>query len=615
MTFLYPLGLLGLIGIPILIIIYIIKTQYTEQTVSSTYLWTLSEKFLKRKNPISKIAGIISLILQLLTITAISFAIAHPVVTIPDSAQEYCFILDGSSSMNMSNGKSTRFERAKEEIVSLIDDTVDGSVYTLVYVGDSTTTVFERLNDKKKAYSLLDNVKAAHTADNLIDACGIAQGYFDENPGVKTYLVTDKTYNTSNNITVLNVSDSERNFSIGDVTYELNNGNLTVTGMVTSHGLEGASVEISLYVDGAENPAYTGTFLASSTPSSFQLFTSVPNFNSLRIFVESADATLLDNEIVIHNLQSESSYSTLIVSDRPFFIEQTFRAFMDSSITVIEPASYSSELRGYGLYIFDSVTPTELPMDGAIWFINPIGSVENAGFSYQSEISLENGDALSLSTASSSLAKKLREDVVGSDISISSYIKCGLYKEFTSLYTYQGNPILFAGTNNYGNRQVVFAFDLHKSDIVITYDYPIIMRNLIEYSFPDIIEKSVYTVEDTLEVNVIANCDSIRLDTPSGAVKYLDISSAISEYKFTEIGTYTLTVTVAGSPRVFNIYASSNEEESKTTVVAEDISIIGEAGEGGFDGTYDTMTALFIILAVLFFADWGVYCYEKHQLR
>ena len=47
MSFLYPLGLLGLIGIPILIIIYILKNKYTEQTISSTYLWRLSEKFLK----------------------------------------------------------------------------------------------------------------------------------------------------------------------------------------------------------------------------------------------------------------------------------------------------------------------------------------------------------------------------------------------------------------------------------------------------------------------------------------------------------------------------------------------------------------------------------------
>ena len=66
MTLLFPLGLLGLIGVPVLIAIYIIKNKYTEQVISSTYLWTLSEKFLKRRNPINKLTGIISLILQIL---------------------------------------------------------------------------------------------------------------------------------------------------------------------------------------------------------------------------------------------------------------------------------------------------------------------------------------------------------------------------------------------------------------------------------------------------------------------------------------------------------------------------------------------------------------------
>ena len=66
MTFLYPIGLLGLIGVPILIIVYLIKNRYTEQTIASTFLWRLSERFLKRRNPLSRLTGIISLILQLL---------------------------------------------------------------------------------------------------------------------------------------------------------------------------------------------------------------------------------------------------------------------------------------------------------------------------------------------------------------------------------------------------------------------------------------------------------------------------------------------------------------------------------------------------------------------
>ena len=60
MSFIYPLGLIGLIGVPILIIIYIIKNKYTEQIVTSTYLWTLSEKFLKKRKQINLLSGIIS---------------------------------------------------------------------------------------------------------------------------------------------------------------------------------------------------------------------------------------------------------------------------------------------------------------------------------------------------------------------------------------------------------------------------------------------------------------------------------------------------------------------------------------------------------------------------
>lgn len=68
MNFLYPIGFLALLGVPVLILIYIIKNKYTEQVIPSTYLWTLSEKFLKKRLPINKLVGIISLILQILSL-------------------------------------------------------------------------------------------------------------------------------------------------------------------------------------------------------------------------------------------------------------------------------------------------------------------------------------------------------------------------------------------------------------------------------------------------------------------------------------------------------------------------------------------------------------------
>ena len=121
MSFKFPLGLLGLIGVPIVVIIYIIKNKHTEQIVPSTYLWTLSEKFLQKKKKVPLISGIISLILQIIGIITLSLTIAHPVITIPNSAKEYCFILDGSGSMNMISYENvSRMDLGKSEIVAII---------------------------------------------------------------------------------------------------------------------------------------------------------------------------------------------------------------------------------------------------------------------------------------------------------------------------------------------------------------------------------------------------------------------------------------------------------------------------------------------------------------
>ena len=614
MSFLYPFGLLGLIGIPILIIIYIIKSKYTEQTVASTYLWTLSEKFLKRKNPISKLTGIISLILQLLAITLISLGIAHPIVRMPDMAKEYCFILDASGSMNMSKDGVTRFERGKNAIASLIEESVEGSVYSLITVGDTTTVVFEKLSNKEQAVLLLQETAPAYNEAEYADALGVAQGYFDENNGLKSYLVTDTSYHVHDNLEIVNVADGEENYAVSNVTYKTVDDRLTVSGVVTSYESD-AALTVGLVLDG-ENAARAEQTInaAAGVKEPFELTCSAEKFSSLKVVLAGEDALALDNEYVIYDTTGESSYDTLIVSDTPFFLKSVLGALINATVEVVAPEEYTPA-SGYGLYVFDSFTPEDLPSDGAVWLINPQASVDEAGFSVQEEVELEKADILSVSTSSSSTVKNLTADTIGEEIYISDYVKCGLYRSFSTVYSYQGNPVIFAGTNEYGNREVVLAFDLHTSNFPVLVDYIVLMRNFIEYSFPAVLEKTDHYCGDTVDVNVLANCKSIRVDTPTGGVTYLDASSAVSKLQLTEVGVYTITMFVGETQRSFYLYSAMLEQERVPTVEEEGISLQGTASEGGFDGIYDTMMLLFILLAVVFLADWGVYCYEKHQLR
>ena len=619
MTFLYPLGLLGLIGIPILIIIYIIKTKYTEQTVASTYLWILSEKFLKRRNPFSRITGLISLILQILAIALVSFAIAHPMFTMPGAAYEYCFVLDGSGSMNMEQGQSTRFQVAKDQIAAVIEEAAPGSQFTLVVAKENVTVVYERLTSQETALTLLQEQETGYDEDTMELAISEAQQYFNANPGVKIAVYTDAEHSVNENIQLVNVAAAVDNFGIDNVTYSFSGGKLNVVGDLVSYSTDD-TLEVYLYVDGSEEPvaSYMGV-VAPGAPARFQLSCPLESFASLRIELQVEDALAEDNEVYIYDVKSDAAYNAAIISDASLFLEMCLKAWGYSNFVTISTEEFENELMGeisgYGLYIFDCYSPNKLPSDGAVWMINPTVSTNDTGFSVQGSNEIGGPGMLDRSKSTSTMTRTLLENTTGNTIFISSYMRCSLYREFTTLYSYQSNPVIFAGTNNFGNRQVVFAFDIHKSDIAMLPDFVVLMKNCMEYSFPDVIDASNYHVGDMAVVNVLTGCEAIRVESPKGNVSYLSTSVATTELALTEAGTYTITATIDGNMRTFKLFAAMPESERAVESATSELIVQGQATEGGFDGLYDPLFILFICLAVIFALEWGVYCYEKRQLR
>lgn len=625
MTFLYPLGLLGLIGVPILILIYIIKNKYTEQTISSTYIWTYSERFLKKRKRLPKIAGLISLILQLLAIVIISVAIAHPVLIFPNAAYEYCFIIDASGSMNIQNGSNTRFEIGKDKIQQLIEDSVDGGVYTLICVGDtSTNVVFEREDSKKKALEKLQEISVSYGSADTTDALMTAQGYFNENPAAKTFFITDHDYVRHDNVQIINVAGSEENYALSGAGYTIKNGVLTATVSVLSH-LNDAQLDIQLFVDDSETPVMTNKESVTANEALTSIFeVELGDFRMLRFVIANADSLALDNEITVYNAVSENAYTTLIVSQTPFFFQSVMEAVGNSKVATITPEKYEQALSGmdtslpatgYSLYVFDSYTPPAMPVDGSVWLINQSKNMSESGFSVQGEVLLDEAVPLELTTSTSSVTQKLINNVRGEDVYVFKYIKYGIYSNFTTLYSYNKQPLIFAGTNSIGNREVVFAFSLHDSNFPLLADFIPVMKNLITYSFPNVIEKVNYTCGDTLEINVPSNCTDIKVETPMGNTEYPVSGIAANELILDEPGVYTITLTVGETLRKYRVYCEMPAGESDALTSEHDFSLQGEAGEGGRDGVYDDLIIFMAFLAVFITVDWMVYCYDKYQLR
>lgn len=613
MIFEYPLGLIGLIGIPILIIIYIIKNKHTEQIISSTYLWQLSEKFLQKKKPISILSGIISLILQIIAVTSISLLIAHPIITIPNSAKEYCFILDGSGSMNMlSNDSISRIELAKDEINDIIWSSTDGSKYTLVFVSSNPRIIYEKISDKEKAIELLSKLEPEGITENYDTTINYVQEYFNENNSLVTYLVTDKDYN-SNNIEIINVSNKEDNYTVVDAKVVSDSAGYSVVGKVLSYESD-TKLIVELSVDD-EIVDSKEIDVKKLTETEYSFMIDSLDYSSIKISITNVDGLMADNSRIIYNLEKEHAYNALIVSEHPFYLESAINTVGYSAVSVISPSDYSEEIKGYSLYIFDSFKPSKLPTDGTIWLFGIDESLSEAGFSVQDVIEDDNGILVSYPKNSTSLYKTLTSGLLKDKIYVSKYVKYGVYKNFTTLLAHEGNPIIFTGIADNGCREVVFAFDLHDSNLPLLPDYLTLVNNLLNYSFPIILEEAEYICGDTVNINVISNCDSIRVLSPSGNVSYLSVTQETQEFIVTEAGTYKITMMFGEEVKEFNIFVSLPSEESYIIDNVYEIGLQGNIGNDFTDGIYDKLIVLFVLLAIVFVADWVVYCYEQYQLR
>ena len=626
MSFMYPLCLLALLGVPVVILIYILKRQYTEQTVNSTYIWTLSEKFLKRRNPLSGLTGIISLILQILMIALITFALVHPIIKLNGRADEYCFVVDASESMNMETDGETRLDRGKKEIEKIISSSTKGSEYTLVYVSDEATTAFERVSSKDDALELLSDIKPSYSGSDYIDAASVAQEIFNETPSLKVYLITDKTFNHKQNVTMINVSGQEDNVGITSLEVILENDTIRVKGILNSYKKQ-KTVNVDVYVDDTEMPVASATVVTpplKEMPAGMDTpFETMPvmfkkdTYTSVKAVIREADSLLDDNEYIVYNKESNKQSSIILVSDTPFFLEAAIDAIGDYSVTSVSPAEYEESYkdRAYGLYIFDSYSPATTPNNGAVWMLNTSQSAKNSGFSYRSKVTLKEPATIEKSNASSSLARALLDGVNVKDVYLIEYLRYSTYTSYTMLFSVNGTPLIMAGENAYGNRSVVFAFDLHNSNIAMTGDYVNLIDNLLAYSFPSVLEKTGYVVGETATVNTVANCESVKVVSPLGDTKYLDTTQTINDIYLDQVGTYTVSTTVGGVQSEYKLFAEAQLAERTPTVVEQNFSIYGTPSNDRIDGEYDPIIIIFILLVVIFAADWMVYMYEKRQLR
>ena len=217
MTLLTPLGLLGLLGVLILIIIYIIKPNFQQKFISSTYVWKLSLKYRKKRIPTSKLRNLLIILCQILFLTtcAVILAQPHKILRSLSTEPEVVLILDSSASMRTEKDGLTRYARAVDEMRIKAADVFDENGYVTVIIADEKPEYFttlpknpdevaptclrmranSRLELDAALKKLVENeTQCTYTTADVNGAVALCETVLLENPNTEVFLYSDNNY-------------------------------------------------------------------------------------------------------------------------------------------------------------------------------------------------------------------------------------------------------------------------------------------------------------------------------------------------------------------------------------------------------------------------------------
>lgn len=602
MSLLLPLGLLGLISLLVLLLIYILKPNYQQKMISSTFVWKLSLKYKKKRIPISRLRNILLIICQCLILTGLSFVLSNPVILGEKlDATEEVLIIDASGSMLVELDGETRFERAVAQVETRIVELFeDGGVVSVIVADTEPYFIAQRANSEdsvavfEKLADLTDGEELACSYDsaNMEESVKMAQNVVMENPKASVYLYTGTTYIDTNNISIVPIDDEDEwNVAVLDCSVEMidnyydltvnvgcynRSEAVTVYCEVYGFNKDYSTTEIfesdELFFSAAEEEQKV-TFTFEMLNGKNELVRSLHTFDYLRVYVEEADNFAEDNTYYVYGGIKEEVKVQYASTFRNNFFRSSMYAIraglgnvwdidfdeVDVDLQRDEKPAYAVE--EYDIYIFEHFVPEILPTDGIVLLVDPNGAPKNsglridsmpinwAGMGFDYAYRVEPGDP-----------HPLTEGIDASSIFLTEYNKVISHDGYDELWHFNGDPILLA-KNTDEVKVAVLAMDLNFSTLAMTEAFPTLMYNLFQYFMPATITDFTYEVGDSV---------TLRARGEELLVSGGNLDLTVTEFPHTVVvdkpGSYTLSqFDFAGEYIIENFFVGMPKTESNIT--------------------------------------------------
>ena len=524
MSLLAPLGLLGLLAVAVLIFIYIIKPNYQQKIVSSTYIWKRSLKYRKKRVPVSRLRNILIFLCQMLVLASFAMLLARPVIpyVAETPKNEKVIILDASAGMRVSTGGETRFERAVREIRRQAESILsqdDMILSVIVADSDAHYLVSRQTRDGLAAVGMaLDSLvspelKCSYGTADMEGAATLAQDILKKNSETEVILYTATEYIDKGNFTVVNVADeSDWNAAILYVKPTLEESNCY--SFTVGAGCYGQSRSMTVYCELTGINGGVGTLKVSKTEYFTEaeserelLFTTddfggvpVTSYASMLVYLDENDSFDGDNTYDVYGgqkhtvrIQYASSQTNNFFSGVLRSLRQAQRGSWNIELKTTNKAAAATE--GFDIYIFEGAMPDVLPTDGVVMLVNPDKAPEGSGLRFGDRVNI-NSD----STLASGQASPITANMNPDRITVAEYREVLSADGYDELMYYNGNPVILAKDEENAH-VVVLSLNLKMSSLGVVLDFPIMMYNIFNHYIPVTLTGNAYEVGETVTVN------------------------------------------------------------------------------------------------------------------
>jgi Ca-activated chloride channel family protein len=539
MTLVAPVAAVLAVTLPAIIALYFLRIRRPTRIVPALHLWPSQIRDRQANVPWQRLRSSWLLLLQLLVAALLVAAAVQPALSATVSfAPHSIVLLDASASMQARDVQPSRFDEAKRQIATLVDQLGPDDRLTLIAVESTPRIVASATGDHDALHRGLSGITVTNGPADLSGALTLAAGLVRPGEPARAYLYGDGIVEPL----LASFADGVP-FPIEYHRIGVSGENIGLTSLVVRTTAQSRAAYLHIQNFGQQSRSTSLEWRSDSGlidvrpvrlagGQAQDLVLPVPSAaTTVTARIASGDIFSLDDTVTAI-AREPRVFHVLLVTPGNVFLEQAIRLRADFQVDVIAPASYRGS-SAYALTVFDRFSPTALPDAPFVMVDPPVGSplAGRPAVGIGRVRATDAGDPL--------LANVSLQDVHvarSQDLSASTFGR----PLITSIQT----PLVLVRDEPY--RQVLIGFDIHESDFPLRIGFPILVQNLSEWMLPSSVPSNSFHPGEQVTIVPEPGATAIAVVRPDGSRRALAPGSIATFGDTDPIGVYTVEQTVAG---------------------------------------------------------------------